>query len=108
MKTYIDHNDTINYENIWIPKDPSNIHYLNFLEEVKEKKAKLILKVVTWDEIRQKRNILLKDSDWTTIPDSNPKPSKEDWLKYRQSLRDITTTFKNPQDVVWPSNPLNK
>ena len=35
MKTYIDHNDTINYENIWIPKDPSNIHYLNFLEEVK-------------------------------------------------------------------------
>lgn len=105
MKIYIDHNQTINFEDLWIPKDLQNSDYLNFLEEVKEKKAKLVPKVVTWDEIRIKRNTLLSQSDWTTIPDATPKPSKEAWMIYRQNLRDITNKFENPQNVVWPETP---
>ena len=105
MKTYIDHNQTINCGDLWIPKDLQNSDYLNFLEEIEEEKAKLVPKVVTWDEIRKKRNILLSESDWTTVPDSTPKPSKEAWMIYRQNLRDITNKFKNPQDVVWPDKP---
>ena len=59
---------------------------------------------ITWDEIRAKRNDLLKNSDWFDLPNS-PAKNKDKWLAYRQALRDIPETFKNPEDVVWPENP---
>ena len=59
----------------------------------------------TWEDIRVKRDNLLKDSDWSAFPDANPKPSKESWLTYRQELRDLPSTFKNPEEVVWPEKP---
>jgi hypothetical protein len=60
---------------------------------------------LTWDDIRIKRNFLLTESDWTVCVDSKPKPSKQDWLNYRQSLRDITTVFSSAENVVWPIIP---
>jgi hypothetical protein len=42
MKIYIDHNTTILFENLWIPKDTSNRHYQQFLEEIKQGEACLI------------------------------------------------------------------
>lgn len=59
----------------------------------------------TWEQIRSRRDFLLKDSDWSAMPDANPKPSKEAWLTYRQSLRDIPQTFANTGEVVWPTKP---
>ncbi len=59
----------------------------------------------TWEEIRVKRDVLLKDSDWAAFPDANPKPSKEAWLTYRQTLRDIPNKFSKPEEVVWPQKP---
>ena len=56
----------------------------------------------TWEQIRSQRDALLKDSDWSAFPDANPKPSKEAWLTYRQSLRDIPSTFTTPEEVIWP------
>lgn len=61
--------------------------------------------IPTWDSIRKKRDILLKKSDWTVMPDSNPKPSKEAWLTYRQALRDVPEFFSKPEEVVWPIEP---
>jgi hypothetical protein len=55
--------------------------------------------------IKEFRNNLLKESDWTAIPDANPKPSKEAWLTYRQALRDLPQTFKDPSEVIWPTKP---
>lgn len=60
---------------------------------------------LTWEQIRAKRDSLLKDSDWVVLSDAAPKPSKEAWLTYRQALRDITSTFKAPEEVVWPQKP---
>ena len=60
---------------------------------------------LTWEQIRSKRDTLLKESDWSAFPDANPKPSKEAWLAYRQALRDIPTIFKTPEEVVWPKVP---
>lgn len=91
-----------------IPKDPSNRHYAQFLEELKNGEAELIPYVPpapTWEEIRAKRDGLLKDSDWSVAGDATPKPSKEAWLAYRQTLRDLPTTFKTPEEVVWPIKP---
>ena len=66
---------------------------------------KAFISTPTWEQIKIKRNSLLKDSDWSAFPDANPKPSKEAWLTYRQALRDIPSTFKTPQEVVWPKVP---
>ena len=108
MKTYIDHDNTINFENSWIPKDPSNRDYAQFLEELKNGEAELVPYVPpapTWEQIRAQRDGLLKDSDWSAFPDATPKPSKEAWLDYRKALRDIPQTFSKLEEVVWPSKP---
>lgn len=108
MKTYIDYKETIKFENAWIPKNQANSDYIQFLQEVQEGKAKLVPYVPpapTWEQIRAQRDALLKESDWSVAGDATPKPSKEAWLTYRQVLRDIPTTFKSPEEVVWPEKP---
>jgi len=55
------------------------------------------------DALRYERNMLLKETDWMSLPDA---PTMSDaWKKYRQDLRDITKTYKTPKDVEWPSKP---
>jgi hypothetical protein len=74
----------------------------------KEGKAELIPytpPAPTWEQIRAKRDGLLKDSDWVVLADSNPKPSKEAWLTYRNALRNIPQTFSSPSEVIWPQKP---
>lgn len=58
-----------------------------------------------WGSIRSKRDNLLKESDWTGLPDATPKPNKESWLAYRQALRDITLSASSPFNIVWPIKP---
>ena len=59
--------------------------------------------------IRNKRNELLKESDWTQAIDSPlPDIKKEEWATYRQELRDLTTTYSNAvaiEEVVFPNTP---
>ena len=58
----------------------------------------------TMDSVRQKRDALLQSSDWVGLTDAVVK-NKEAWLAYRQALRDLPTTFKTPEEVVWPEAP---
>ena len=55
--------------------------------------------------VREKRNALLVESDWTQIADATV--DKTAWATYRQSLRDITTysNFPNLEDSDWPTAP---
>lgn len=55
-------------------------------------------------KIRLERNALLAATDWAVLPDS-PVNTPE-LLTYRQALRDITTTYPNPDNVIWPISPL--
>jgi hypothetical protein len=108
MNTYIDHNTAVFFEEHWIPKDPSNRDYARFLEELKEGKAELVPYVPpapTWEQIRAKRDQLLKDCDWTVGVDATPKPSQVAWLNYRQALKAIPQTFTTPESVIWPEIP---
>jgi hypothetical protein len=59
----------------------------------------------TWDTIKKYRNKLLSESDWTDLPNS-PVNNKPAWIRYRQTLRDITIHFKTPSEVVWPTKPI--
>ena len=61
--------------------------------------------VITWEQIRSQRDALLKDSDWAVAGDATPKPSKEAWLTYRQTLRDLPQSFSSPEEIIWPNKP---
>jgi hypothetical protein len=74
--------------------DPEYVEYLKNFNRL----------AISWEEVRSKRSILLKDSDWTDLPNT-PLTTKEAWLSYRQALRDIPTTFKTPEEVIWPEAP---
>tara|TARA_R110000787_G_scaffold148126_1_gene261999 strand:- start:127 stop:507 length:381 start_codon:yes stop_codon:yes gene_type:complete len=53
-------------------------------------------------DVRNKRDRLLDESDWTQVPDS-PANSSE-WATYRQELRDITENI-DLSNVTWPTPP---
>lgn len=58
-------------------------------------------------ELREARNQALRDSDYVLLPDiicSN----KQEWIAYRQQLRDITLLPEFPFNIVWPSKPRNE
>jgi hypothetical protein len=62
-----------------------------------------------WNNIKSNRNGLLAQSDWTQLPDVNLTPELVEAMKtYRQQLRDITNTYINPDEVVFPENPLEQ
>ena len=59
-----------------------------------------------WNVIRQKRNQLLRDSDWTAVTDRALSAGEQaDWGEYRQGLRDIPQTYDDAEDVEWPEAP---
>jgi hypothetical protein len=58
-----------------------------------------------WLEIREHRNTLLSECDWTQFQDSPITGSKlTEWQTYRQSLRDLTNN-DNPFTLEWPAQP---
>ena len=56
------------------------------------------------NELRAKRDELIKETDWVGGTDV-PQSLKDVWQTYRQSLRDITSTYTTLDDVVWPTPP---
>jgi len=58
-----------------------------------------------WEEVRDIRDNLLAQSDWTQFQDSPITGSLlTDWQTYRQGLRDITSQ-ENPYSLTWPTKP---
>jgi hypothetical protein len=62
-------------------------------------------KLATWDDIRAKRDQLIRESDWAMIPDASVDQAQ--WAAYRQILRDLPQTYaeSGPESVVWPTQP---
>lgn len=56
-----------------------------------------------WDFVRQKRNHLLSESDWTQLSDVSL-VKKEAFAQYRQALRDVTNQ-PDPFTIQWPQMP---
>lgn len=56
--------------------------------------------------VRQTRDRLLADSDWTQLADAPlTATKKEQWATYRQALRDISSQPGYPDNVTWPTQP---
>ena len=73
-------------------------------EKINEHKV-LELEDDTWENVRKKRNYLLKSSDWTMNPDATIDQAQ--WAAYRQILRDLPQTYKGKtsDEVIWPKQP---
>lgn len=57
---------------------------------------------VAAENIRNQRNELLAETDWTQLPDSGVASA---WTAYRQSLRDLPSQEGFPYTVTWPTKP---
>ena len=81
--------DGVYYQN-WIQTDASESEINYRLEN-------------QWFTIREIRNQLLSECDWTQLSDI-PTEIKNLWSSYRQDLRDITNQT-NPFNIIWPVKP---
>jgi hypothetical protein len=55
---------------------------------------------------RGKRFGLLKECDWTQLPDNGlTEEQRQQWAVYRQQLRDISSLPGWPYDIDWPVSP---
>jgi hypothetical protein len=61
-----------------------------------------------WEQVRIKRDILLKESDIYILSDrwnSMTVEKQKEWEEYRQKLRDIPQTHYEPFQIDWPTKP---
>ncbi|WP_268810112.1 tail fiber assembly protein [Vibrio parahaemolyticus] len=65
-----------------------------------------IHKDIKWSEVREIRDKLISETDWTQAPDAPLSTEKKsEFATYRQALRDIPQNYTNPDDVVYPDKP---
>ena len=63
---------------------------------------------IQWQIIRENRNKLLADSDWTDTLSAKSRLGDDlynSWQAYRQALRDIPQQGGSPEDIVFPPKP---
>ena len=87
-----------------IPMNPDNTDYAEYLEWAKTNTIEAA-DGLTWDDIRAKRDQILRSTDWTMTTGATVDQAQ--WAAYRQTIRDIPQTYKDktPDDVVWPTQP---
>ena len=92
-KPVLDNTDKIiewDYENlVWNVRDGNDSDY-----------------VMDWYIVREKRAILLKDSDIVLLKFyETGQAVPQEWVEYRQALRDIPQSNTNPKNIKWPIKP---
>lgn len=63
---------------------------------------------LSWDELRDKRNNLLRLTDWTALSDADLTDEQQTkWRAYRQELRNFPSQVSDPADpnLNWPQRP---
>jgi hypothetical protein len=56
-----------------------------------------------WNELRQKRNRLIAETDYLALSDST---LTTEMATYRQALRDLPANTTDPANPVWPVRPV--
>jgi chromosome segregation ATPase len=76
-------------------------------EEFKEVYDNVVHIIIPFENLRVKRNELLKYTDWTQTNDIGLENEVE-WEVYRQALRDLPSTTEDPETPIWPEQPQVK
>lgn len=76
------------------------------LDEILEKIQEMMVEQ-SWEDLRLKRDRLLKHSDKYSVPDYPHLIPEigQGWLDYRQSLRDLPSVTEDPKKPNWPTPP---
>jgi hypothetical protein len=77
-------------------------HTWKVIDLTPEEQAEML--AVIEDGLRMQRNQLLLESDFFNFPDACV-ANVQDWLDYRQALRDLPTDPSWPRNVIWPTKP---
>ena len=60
----------------------------------------------SWNQLRYERNIRITNTDWVMLSDiSMTTEKKEEWVTYRQALRDLPANTSDPENITWPTPP---
>ena len=76
-------------------KPPRDVFYAKYNE---------LLNIDRYNDLRRQRNKLLQDADWTQTNDILME-NEEDWVAYRQALRDLPANTEDPTHPEWPESP---
>ena len=76
-------------------------------EEFKKVYDNVVHIIIPFENLRVKRNELLKDMDWTQTNDLGLE-NEEEWVAYRQALRDLPSITEDPETPIWPEPPQVK
>ena len=101
-------NDTTVIHKWWNPEKEEWAMYLpyRYFKEIHNWTEEQFLEAYKpdmWGEIREKRDDLLLETDWTQNPDV-PDATKAKWQTYRQALRDVPSQ-SDPYNITWPTKP---
>ena len=77
------------------------------LNEEKKNKINEDVQQFNLIQLRRKRDAHLQKSDWTQTNDIGLE-NEEEWLAYRQALRDLPVNSEDPTNPVWPEPPQVK
>ena len=104
------------------PEVPGGIAWLHTWESIKfpegyekppkeEFDAKLqeLMAAQPLKELRTKRNKVISSTDYlftSDFPHATPE-KKQEWLDYRQALRDLPSVTEDPANPVWPTAPTS-
>ena len=96
----------VNGQELSVPININNTDYIEIQKWVSEgNKIEAADTTLTWQDIRDTRDQILRTTDWTMTPGATVDQAQ--WSAYRQVIRDIPQTYKDktPDDVVWPTQP---
>ena len=97
-KFYLDPDyDLIQFEEGY-EKPPRDVFYAKYNE---------LLNIDRYNDLRRQRNKLLQDTDWTQTNEVVMQ-NQEEWVAYRQALRDLPATTEDPEQITWPEPPQVK
>ena len=85
------------------PTLTDGVYYQNWVQTNASESEKELRLAIKWSEIRELRNQLLSECDWTQLSDVS-ESIKTSYQSYRQDLRDISSQ-SDPFSIVWPEKP---
>ena len=93
-----------NGDDIWITVEPSDEAAVTTVVAAHD--GATSLSSTHWRMVRNKRNRLLAECDWTSVTDSQLSDANQtSWQEYRQNLRDVPQNQNDPENITWPDAP---
>ena len=96
--------------------NPINLKFIKYITNQYKKMSKREIQIEyhfyldrAFKKLREKRNNLLQECDWTDLPNAVLLDEKKtEWQTYRTNLRDITNgidTVEKANNITWPTKP---